>query len=42
MEDKETVDLSQYSIRTDLAVEAREMVLAEKSKDTEKASRCHE
>ncbi len=28
---KEEMDLSQYSVRTDLAIEAREMVLAEKS-----------
>lgn len=28
---KNTVDLSKYSVRTDLAIEAREMVLAEKS-----------
>ncbi|MCM3566553.1 GPR endopeptidase [Neobacillus mesonae] len=32
---KESIDLSKYSIRTDLAVEAREMVLAQKSVDQE-------
>ncbi|MGF2617154.1 GPR endopeptidase [Rossellomorea vietnamensis] len=37
MEEKQTVDLSKYAIRTDLAVEAREMVLAEKSKDADQA-----
>jgi spore protease len=42
MEEKETVDLSKYSIRTDLAVEAREMVLAEKSKDAQQAEEVSE
>ena len=27
---KESIDLSQYSVRTDLAIEAREMVLNER------------
>jgi spore protease len=30
---KESIDLSQYSVRTDLAVEAREMVIAERAKN---------
>ncbi len=32
---KETIDLSKYSVRTDLAIEAREMLIAEKSVDEE-------
>jgi spore protease len=31
---KEEIDLSKYSIRTDLAVEAREMVVSDKAEDT--------
>ncbi|KON86981.1 peptidase [Sporosarcina globispora] len=30
---KESIDLSQYSVRTDLAIEAREMVISERLKD---------
>ncbi|MGA5692530.1 GPR endopeptidase [Cytobacillus pseudoceanisediminis] len=30
---KESIDLSQYSVRTDLAIEAREMVISERQKD---------
>ncbi|RIW37602.1 GPR endopeptidase [Bacillus salacetis] len=37
LEEKHTVDLSKYTIRTDLAIEAKEMALAEKSKDEDQA-----
>lgn len=30
---KESIDLSQYSVRTDLAIEAREMVISGRQKD---------